>query len=105
MKLAGIEEITPFEGVTEFKIYKYDDRIDLSDKEQFICDLKLVSINVNPIYVERIGKSMDMLALVKNLSPKVDKSNIKEDIKEFILDEIWEEGLGKENIDVIFIES
>lgn len=105
MNLAGIEEITPFEGVAEFKIYKYDDRIDLSDKEQFICDLKLVSIKVNPIYVERIGKSMDMLALVKNVNPKLDKSSIKEDIKSFILDEIWEESLEKENIDVIFIES
>lgn len=105
MNLAGIEEITPFEGVTEFKIYKYDDRIDLSDKEQFICDLKLVSIKVNPIYIKRIGKSMDMLALVKNVNPKLDKLSIKEDIKEFILDEIWEESLEKENIDVIFIES
>lgn len=62
-------------------------------------------IKVNPIYVEKIGKSVDTLALVTNLNSNTDKLSIKDEIKKFILDEIWEQNLEKENIDVMFIES
>jgi len=105
MSLVGIENITPYEGVVEFKVYKYDDEIDLGDKNLFVCDLKIVMVKVNPIYVEKIGKSVDALALVTNLNLNAEKLSIKDEIKKFILDEIWEENLEKENIDVMFIES
>ncbi|HSQ88768.1 hypothetical protein [Romboutsia sp.] len=105
MNLVGIENITPYEGVVEFKVYRYDDEIDLGNKDLFVCDLKVVMVKVNPIYVEKIGKSIDVLALVTNLNSNAKKVSIQNEIKEFILDEILEENLQKENIDVMFIES
>ncbi len=105
MNLVGIENITPYEGVVEFKVYKYDDEIELGNKDLFVCDLKIVMIKINPAYVQRLGKSIDALALVTNLNCNIEKSSIKEEIKDFILDEIYEENLEKENIDIMFIES
>lgn len=105
MNLVGIENITPYEGVVEFKVYKYDNEIDLGNKDLFVCDLKIVMLKVTPIYVEKIGKSIDVLALVTNLNSNIEKIFIKNEIKDFILDEIWEENLEKENIDIMFIES
>ena len=105
MNLVGIENITPYQDVVEFKVYRYDDKIDLGNKDLFICDLKVVMVKVNPIYVEKIGKSIDALALVANLNSNVEKVSIKNEIKDFILDEILEENLEKENIDIMFIES
>lgn len=103
MNLVGIENITPYEGVTEFKVYKYDDEIDLGNKDLFVCDLKVVILKVNQAYVDRLGKSNDALALVTNLNSNVNKKSITDDIKEFIFNEIYEIDLEKENIDVMFI--
>lgn len=104
MDLIGIEEITPHEGVAKFNIYKYSDEIDLGNKEQFVCNLKLIMLRINPIYADRMGKNADMLALVEDLNPSIDKNNIKQYIEKFILDEIWEEDIKKDNIKMMFIE-
>ena len=108
MNLVGIENITPYDGVIEFKLYKYDDRIDLGDQKLFVCDLKIIIMKVNPIYSERLGKTADALGLVSNLNSKFKNKSISNDIKEFISNEvieIVEANLEKENIDLMFIES
>lgn len=105
MNLVGLENVTLHEGVFEFKIYEYNDEIDLSDKESHICDLKVILLKVNPMFIDRIGKSIDTLALISSLNSRISKQEIIQDIKEFIFNEICEENLEKENIDVMFIES
>ena len=104
MNLVGLENITPYQGVYEFKLYEYDyGQLDLNNKDLFVGDLKVVINRVEPIYKDKIDKQMEVLAIIKNL--KVDKTTIQEEIKDFILNEIYEENLEKENIDLMFIES
>ncbi|MGL4912447.1 MAG: hypothetical protein ACRC3Y_08445 [Romboutsia sp.] len=108
MNLVGIENITPYDGVVEFKLYKYDDRIDLGDAKLFICDLKIIIMKVNSVYSERLGKTADALGLVSNLNSTLKNKSISDDIKDFIFNEvieITEANLEKENIDLMFIES
>lgn len=104
MNLVGIENITPYEGVFEFSLYKYEDEINLGDKESFVCDLRVILTKVQESYIQRINKSVVALVLVENLNLKSDKLAIEESVKEFIFQEVYEENLTKENIEVMFIE-
>ncbi|MGL6108149.1 hypothetical protein [Romboutsia sp.] len=105
MNLVGIENITPYQDVYEFKVYEYDYELDLNNKESFICNLKVIVNRVESVFKNRIDRDMQILGLIKDLSSKVDKVSIREEIKELILNEILEENLEKENIDIMFIES
>lgn len=105
MNLVGIENITPYQDVYEFKIYEYDYELDLNNKENFICDLKIIINRIEPIFKDKIDKHIEILGLVKELNLNIDKCIIKEELKEFILNEIYEENLEKENIDIMFIQS
>lgn len=105
MDFVGIENITPYEDIYEFGVYKYDDEITLGNEDLYICDLRVILIKVDSIYVERLNKSVEAMVLVKNLKKNLDKSFVVDKIKQFVLEEIWVENLVKENIEVIFVES
>lgn len=105
MNIVGIENITPYDGVYEFSVYQNEGEVDLGNKDMFICDLKAILTKVQAPYVERLGKSLNVLVLVSNYNLKFDKTKIKEDIKELIYQEIYDENLEKENIDIMFIQS
>lgn len=105
MEFIGIENITPYENIYEFSVYKYDDEITLGSEELYICELRVILIKVNSLYVERLNKSVEAMVLVKNLKKDLGKEFIIDKIKKFVLDEIWVENLVKENIEVIFVES
>lgn len=105
MNLVGIENITPYQDVYEFNVYEYDYELDLNNKEKFICNLKVIINRIESIFKDKIDKNTEILGLIKNFNLNFDKSIIKEEIKEFILNEIYEENLEKENIDIMFIES
>ncbi|HGM3507286.1 hypothetical protein KGF42_07075 [Clostridioides sp. ZZV15-6383] len=105
MDYVGIENITPYENVYEFNVYKYDDEITLGSEELYVCELRVVLIKVNSLYVKRLNKSVEAMVLVKNLKKDLDKALVVNKIKNFVLDEIWVENLVKENIEVIFVES
>ena len=101
MNLVGIEEITPYKDSFEFKLFKYDDKIELGNENSFICDLKVIIERIDEIYIDKFEQSFKVIALVKNLV--IEEISI-DDIKEFILDEVWIENLEKDNIDVMFIK-
>lgn len=105
MDYVGIENITPYENVYEFNVYKYDDEITLGSEELYVCELRVVLIKVNSLYIKRLNKSVEAMVLVKNLKKDLDKALVVNKIKNFVLDEIWVENLVKENIEVIFVES
>ncbi|NMS89494.1 hypothetical protein HGQ85_06100 [Clostridioides difficile] len=105
MDYVGIENITSYENVHEFSVYNYDDEITLGSEELYVCELRVVLIKVNSLYIERLNKSVEAMALVKNLKKDLDKAIVVNKIKNFVLDEIWVENLVKENIEVIFVES
>ncbi|MEG2353615.1 MAG: hypothetical protein RSB70_03110 [Clostridium sp.] len=101
MSLVGIEEITPYKDSFEFKLFKYDDKIELGNKDSFICDLKVIVERIDEVYIKKFDKSFKLIALATNLN----NNDISvDDIKEFILDEVWIENLEKDNIDVMFIK-
>ena len=101
MNLVGIEEITPYKDSFEFKLFKYDDKIELGNEDSFICDLKVIIQKIDEIYIEKFENSINVIAIVKNLN-KIDIS--VDDIKEFILDEILIDNLEEDNIDVMFVK-
>ena len=101
MNLVGIEEITPYKDSFEFKIFKYDDKIELGNNRSFICNLKVIIERIDETYIDKFENNFKVIALVKNLS--MDEITI-DNIKEFILDEICVENLEKYNIDVMFIK-
>ena len=101
MNLVGIEEITPYKDSFEFKLFKYDDKIELGNENSFICDLKVIIERIDEIYIDKFEQSFKVIALVRNLV--IEEISI-DDIKEFILDEVWIENLEKDNIDVMFIK-
>lgn len=101
MNLVGIEEITPYKDSFEFKLFKYDDKIELGYNNSFICNLKVIIERIDEIYIDKFEKNFKVIALVKNLT--MDEITI-DNIKEFILDEICIENLEKDNIDVMFIK-
>jgi len=101
MNLVGIEEITPYKDSFEFKLFKYDDKIELGNENSFICDLKVIIQKIDEIYIEKFENSINVIAIVKNLN-KIDIS--VDDIKEFILDEILIDNLEEDNIDVMFVK-
>ena len=105
MDYIGIENITPYENTYEFSVYEYDDEIILGSEKLYVCELMVVLIKVNSLYVERLNKSVEAMVLVKNLKKDLDKTLVVNKIKNFVLDEIWVENLVKENIEVIFVES
>lgn len=105
MNLVAIENITPYQDVYEFKVYEYDYELDLNNKDNFICNLKIIVNRVESVFKDKIDMDIEVLGLIKDLNLKLDKISIKEEIKELILTEIWEENLEKENIDIMFIES
>ncbi len=104
MNIVGIENIVPYKDVYEFKVFEYNDKIDLCNKELFVCDMKVVINRVDSKYENKVEKPMEILALVKNLNSNVDKLTIEDNLKELVLDEVWEENLLKENIELMFIE-
>ena len=99
MNLVGIEEITPYKDSFEFKLFKYDDKIELGNDNSFICDLKVIIERIDEIYRDKFEQSFKVIALIKNLT--IEEIPI-DDIKEFILDEVWIENLEKDNIDVMY---
>jgi len=101
MNLVGIEEITPYKDSFEFKLFKYDDKIELGNENSFICDLKVIIQKIDEVYIEKFKNSINVIAIVKNLN-KIDIS--VDDIKEFILDEILIDNLEEDNIDVMFVK-
>lgn len=105
MNLVGIENITPYKDVFEFDVYKYEDEIDLGNKDLFVCELKLVIIKIEDVYIQRLNKSVEVLALIKNLNNNLDSTSIVGEIKDFIMEEVWIEDLEKENIQVSLIKS
>ncbi len=101
MNLVGIEEITPYKDSFEFKLFKYDNKIELGNENSFICDLKVIIQKIDEVYIEKFKNSINVIAIVKNLN-KIDIS--VDDIKEFILDEILIDNLEEDNIDVMFVK-
>ena len=67
MNLVVIEEITPYKDSFEFKLFKYDDKIELGNEDSFICDLKVIIQRIDEIYIDKFEKSINAIALVKNL--------------------------------------
>lgn len=83
MDFIGIEEIQPYENIYEYKIYEYDDVIELGNEEKFICDIKFIQLNINPVYKDRgIDESVGYI-VVENLSKniKMSSTNLEKDKK------------------------
>ncbi|WP_099190689.1 hypothetical protein [Tepidibacter mesophilus] len=104
MDIIGIEEIQAYENIYQYKIFKYDDIIELGNEEKFICDLKFIQLNINPLYKDRgIDESVGY-AVVENLSENIEISHysFEKKIKNFIMQEIPLINMKETSINVIF---
>ncbi|WFD11052.1 hypothetical protein [Tepidibacter hydrothermalis] len=104
MDFIGIEEIQPYENIYEYKIFEYDDVIELGNEEKFICDLKFIQLNINPVYKNKGIDETVGYAVVENLceNVKISHQHIEEKIKKFIIQEIPLINIKESSINVIF---
>lgn len=104
MDFIGIEEIQPYENIYEYKLFKYDDVIELGNEEKFICDLKFIQLNINPVYKGKGIEETVGYAVVENLCKniKISRENIEKKIKNFIIQEIPLINMKETSINVIF---
>ena len=102
MDLIGIENITPYKNQVEFSIYKFDDEINIGDKENFVCDVKVVIMEVEDSLVERLGITTQALAIVENCGEYNNQNDFEDKLKKFIVEEVLIADLNKENIELIY---
>jgi|GEM_PF-1632992 len=102
MDLIGIENITPYKNQVEFSIYKFDDEINIGDKENFVCDIKVVIMEVEDSLVERLGITTQALAIVENYGEYNNQNDFEDKLKKFIVEEVLIADLNKENIELIY---
>ncbi|WP_027701071.1 hypothetical protein [Metaclostridioides mangenotii] len=102
MDLIGIENITPYKNQVEFSIYKFDDEINIGDKENFVCDVKVVIMEVEDSLVERLGITTQALAIVENYGEYISQNDFEDKLKKFIIEEVLIADLNKENIELIY---
>lgn len=111
MDFVLIEEISLFKYLYEFKVYEYNDEINLNDKNSFVCNIRVFISKVNPIFSNKTNQKLKATILVENLNENYYKKlnsnqNIKIEFKEEIIENIYQEiediELEKENIEVLF---
>lgn len=104
MDFIGIEEIQPYENIHEYKLFKYDDVIELGNEEKFICNLKFIQLNLNPVYKNKDIDETIGYAVVEDLckNVKMPREDIEEKIKKFIMQEIPLINIKESSINVIF---
>lgn len=93
MILSGIEDISLFQGVYTFDIYKFEDEITLQKNK--ICKIDVLVQEKNSNLSSKFQVETQILVLIKELN--VEFSNIKNDLETFLIQEIPHE-FKKENI-------
>ncbi|CAH2214662.1 hypothetical protein [Tepidibacter aestuarii] len=104
MDFIGIEEIQPYENMYKYKIFEYDDVIELGNEEKFVCDLRFIKLDINSLYKNKgIDESIGY-AVVENLSKNIEipHQNLEKKIKSFIMQEIPLINMKESSINVIF---
>lgn len=104
MDLVLLEEIVLFENVFEFRVYKYSDEINLNDKTNFICNLKVIINNVKKEYENKTDKKKEVLVLLDNLNLNY-SNELENSIKNLVYDELIENNINKEDIKILIIKS
>ncbi|KXZ40340.1 hypothetical protein SAMN05661008_00106 [Alkalithermobacter thermoalcaliphilus JW-YL-7 = DSM 7308] len=89
MRFIGLEEIHPYKNLYQFKIFEYDDEINLSEKGKYICDLKVFKLDINDSYIKK-GFKETYYVLLQNINKdiKLTADEIKKGIQNFIKEEI-----------------
>ena len=105
MRFIGLEEINPYNNLYEYKLYRYDDKIELGNKDSFICNLKVIVLNIEEIYLEKGFDKSKAIALLSNLNTDISVDELKKGITDFILEELLFLDIIGENIDIEFIRS
>lgn len=102
MDLVLLEEIVLFENVFEFKVYKYSDEINLNDKSNFICNIKVIINKVKKEYQNKTDKKEEVLVLLNNLNIPY-SFELENEIKYLIYNELI--NIKIEDIKVLTIKS
>lgn len=107
MRFIGLEEINPYNDLYEYKIFKYDDKIELGNKNNFVCDLRLIALNIEEAYIEKNFSNSKAIVTINNLNEVIDISTdeLKKGLVDFILEELPLLDINQDNIDIEFIKS
>ncbi len=104
MNFIGIEEIQVYKNKYQYKVFEYDDVIEIGNKEKYICDLTFIKLEIEDIYIEKGFEENVAYAIVENLNEKANYSleEINQKIKDFIINEIPLVKIDKGSINVVF---
>lgn len=107
MRFIGLEEINPYNDLYEYKIFKYDDKIELGNKDSFVCDLRLIALNIEEAYIEKNISNSKAIVTISNLNENIDisKDELNNGLVYFILEELPLLDINQDNIDIEFIKS
>jgi hypothetical protein len=107
MRFIGLEEINPYNDLYEYKIFKYDDKIELGNKDSFVCDLRLITLNIEEAYIEKNISNSKAIVTISNLNEDIDisKDELNNGLVYFILEELPLLDINQDNIDIEFIKS
>jgi hypothetical protein len=107
MRFIGLEEINPYNDLYEYKIFKYDDKIELGNKDSFVCDLRLIALNIEEAYIEKNISNSKAIVTISNLNEDIDisKDELNNGLVYFILEELPLLDINQDNIDIEFIKS
>lgn len=103
MNLIGLEEIVPYGNLYEYKVFLYDDVIEIGNMDKYVCDLKFIKLEVDTIYKDK-GFNNIGYAVVENLNRDINISleELEEKIRSLILEEVPLIDVEKRSINVIF---
>lgn len=102
MDFIGIENITPYKNEVGYSIYKYDDEINIGDKDNFVCSIRVVILEVQDSLSNRLGKKVQALSIVEDYGQIDNIDDFETKLKKYIIEEVLFVDLNKENIDVIY---
>ena len=107
MRFIGLEEINPYNDLYEYKIFKYDDKIELGNKDSFVCDLRLIALNIEEAYIEKNISNSKAIVTISNLNENIDisKDELNNGLVYFILEELPLLDINQDNLDIDFIKS
>ena len=97
-------EIALFATAFQFGVYNYRDEINLNDKTNFICNLKVIINKVKKEYENKTDKKKEVLVLLDKLNLNY-SNELENSIKNLVYDELIENNINKEDIKILIIKS
>jgi len=105
MRFIGLEEINPYKDIYDYKIFRYDDKIELGNSNSFICNLSVITLSTEEVFIQKGFPKSKVVAIISDFSDQIDLKELNEGIINFIQEELPLLDINEENIDIKVIKS